>query len=221
MVSRLRGLGSEMVWKEYSRGAGPLTPTVESIVNDYMRRLEQSLSGLSPDVARDVASQIREHIATALSAIPNPSESDVRNILEEVGSPLSIAKAASAEFPSAHRVSLRTLSFWAYVLLFGALWGYATFGYTNQNLDGSTDTGMFFVWVVMALVGSTLVGLKNRRIRDRRTRTRITLGDGAVIIGALVLIAVLPSFIGMVKGLLMLAPFSVYYYKTWHIYQVG
>jgi hypothetical protein len=198
-----------------------MTSTAESIVNDYMRRLEQDLSGLSSDVARDVASQIREHIAAALSTISNPSESDVRNILQEVGSPLIIAKAASAEFPSAHRVSLRTLSFWAYMLLFGSLWGYATYGYTINNSDGSTDTGMLFVWVVMAFVGSTLVGLKNRRIRDRRTRTRITLGDGAVIIGALVLIAVLPSFIGMVKGLVMLAPFCVYYYKTWHIYQVG
>jgi hypothetical protein len=198
-----------------------MTSTAESIVNDYMRRLEQDLSGLSSDVARDVASQIREHIATALSAIPNPSESDARNILEEVGSTQSIADASAAEFPSAHRVSLRTLSWWAYVLLFGSLWGYATFGYTIKHSDGSTDTGMLFVWVVMAFVGSTLVGLKNRRIRDRRTRTRITLGDGAVIIGALVLIAVLPSFIGMVKGLVILAPFSIYYYKTWHIYQAA
>src|ERR1035437_6430849 len=198
-----------------------MTSTAESIVNDYMRRLEQDLSGLSSDVARDVASQIREHIAAALSAISNPSESDVRNILEEVGSPLSIAQAASAEFPSAHRVSLRTLSFWAYVLLFGALWGYATFGYTINNSDGSADTGMLFVGVVMAFVGSTLVALKNRRIRDRRTRTRITLADGAVIIGALVLIAVLPSLIGMVKGLVLLVLFTAYYYKTYHIYQAA
>jgi hypothetical protein len=198
-----------------------MTPTAESIVNDYMRRLEQSLSSLSPGVAKDVASQVREHIADALAAISNPSESDVRNILEEVGAPLGIAQAASAEFPSAHRVSLRTLSFWAYTLLFGSLWGYAMYGYTNHNLDGSTDTGLLLVWVVMALVGSTLVGLKNRRILDRRTRTRITLGDGAVIIGALVLMAVLPSFMGMVKGLVMVAPLSVYLYKTWHIYQVG
>ena len=198
-----------------------MTSTAESIVNDYMRRLEQDLSGLSPDVARDVASQIREHIATALSAIPNPSESDVRNILVEVGPTQSIANASAAEFPSTHRVSLRTLSWWAYVLLFGALWGYATSGSTSMTGDGSTDTGMLFVWVVMAFVGSTLVALKNRRIRDRRTRTRITLGDGAAIMVALVLIAVLPSFIGMVKGLVILAPFCVYYYKTWHIYQVG
>lgn len=195
--------------------------SAESIVNDYMSRLEEQLSGLSPDVARDVASQVSEHIAAALSAIPYPSESDVRNILEEVGSPHSIAAAAAAEFPSRHRVSLRTLSFWAYVVLFGAIWGYATYGYTFNNSDGSRDTGMLFVWVAMATAGSTLIGLKNRRIRDRRTRVRITLGDGAVIMGALVLIAVLPSFIGMVKGLVILAPFCVYYYKTWHVYQAA
>src|SRR5450759_1669313 len=206
---------------EYWRGAGPMTPTAEEIVKYYMSQLEEQLSGLSPDVARDVASQVSEHIAAALSAILNPAESDVRNILEEVGSPHSIAAAAAAEFPSTHRVSLRTLSFWAYVLVFGAIWGFATYGYTFNNSDGSRDTGMLFVWVAMATAGSTLIGLKNRRIRDRRTRVRITLADGAVIIGALVLIAVLPSFIGMVKGLVILGLFSAYYYKTWHIYQVG
>ena len=198
-----------------------MTPTAEEIVKYYMSQLEEQLSGLSPDVARDVASQVSEHIAAALSAIPNPAESDVRNILEEVGSPHSIAAAAAAEFPSTHRVSLRTLSFWAYVLVFGAIWGFATYGYTFNNSDGSRDTGMLFVWVAMATAGSTLIGLKNRRIRDRRTRVRITLADGAVIIGALVLIAVLPSFIGMVKGLVILAPFCVYYYKTWHVYQAA
>jgi hypothetical protein len=198
-----------------------MTPTAESIVNDYMRRLKQQLSGLPPDVAGDVASQVSEHIAAAISAISNPSESDVRNILEEVGSPQSIAKAAAAEFPSTHRVSTRTLSLWAYVLLFGALWGYAAFGYTIKNADGSNDTGMLFVWLVMGFLGSTLVGLKNRRILDGRTRARITLGDGAVIVGALVLIAVLPGFIGMVKGLVLLALFAAYYYKTWHVYQAA
>src|SRR5664280_3468242 len=117
-----------------------MTSTAESIVNDYMSRLEQSLSSLSPDVATDVASQVRDSIADARSAISNPSESDVRNVLDEVGPPLSIAQAASAEFPSAHRVSLRTLSFWAYVLLFGALWGYAMSGSTSMTGDGPADT---------------------------------------------------------------------------------
>ena len=114
-------------------------------------------------------------------------------------------------------VSLRTLSQWAYMLTFGALWGYATFGYTIKNSDGSTDTGELFLWVIMALIGSTLVGLKNHRIRDGRMRARITVSDGAVIIGALVLIAVLPDFIGMVKGLVLLVMFSAYllwYFRT-------
>ena len=54
-----------------------MTRTTESIVNNYMRRLERRMSGLPPHVASDVATQVREHIAASLSAIPNPSESDV------------------------------------------------------------------------------------------------------------------------------------------------
>ena len=69
---------------------------------------------------------------------------------------------------------------WAYMLSFGALFGYATYGYTITNIDGTTDTGMIFVWVIMALVGSTLIGLKNRRIGDRRLRARINVTDLAV-----------------------------------------
>jgi len=106
---------------------------------------------------------------------------------------------------------------WAYMLTFGALYGFATFGYTHKNLDGSTDTGMLFVWIAMALVGSTLIGLKNRRITDKRMRARITLGDGAVILGSLVLIAALGSFAGMEKGLVLVVLFTAYllwYFRT-------
>jgi nitrate reductase gamma subunit len=113
--------------------------------------------------------------------------------------------------------AFRAASLWAYMVTFGALYGFATFGYTHKNLDGSTDTGMLFVWVAMALVGSTLIGLKNRRIADRRMRARITLSDGAVIIGSLLLIALLGSFAGMVKGIILLALFASYllwYFRT-------
>ena len=106
--------------------------------------------------------------------------------------------------------SLRALSLWGYLLAFGALFGFATFGYTIHNTNGSTDTGMLYVWVVMALVGSLLIGFKNRLIRNGRLRAKITLTDGAILIGALVLIAVMPGYIGMVKGLVLLAVFTVY-----------
>jgi Ca2+/Na+ antiporter len=71
---------------------------------------------------------------------------------------------------------------------------------------------MIFVWVIMALVGSTLIGLKNRRIGDKRLRARINVTDLAVLMAALVLIAVLPGFIGMLKGVVLLALFAPYAY---------
>jgi Ca2+/Na+ antiporter len=99
---------------------------------------------------------------------------------------------------------------WAYLLTFGALFGYATFGYTIKLSDGSADTGMLFVWVIMALVGSTLIALKNRRIINGPLRMRVFLADVAVIAAALVLISVLPDFIGMMKGLVLLVLFTAY-----------
>ena len=107
-------------------------------------------------------------------------------------------------------VSFRSMSICAYSLAFGALFGVATFGYVVRNSDGSADTGMIYVWTILALVGSTLIGLKNRRIGNGQQRARIYLSDGAVLAGALVLIGVLPSAIGMVKGLVLLALFTAY-----------
>lgn len=74
----------------------------------------------------------------------------------------------------------------------------------------------------MALIGSTLIGLKNHRIRDRRLRFRLSLADVAVLAAALVLIAVLPGFVGMVKGLVLLVLFGAYlywYFKTLETFQ--
>lgn len=116
---------------------------------------------------------------------------------------------------STSSASLRTLSLWAYVLTFGALWGYSL----NRTgiANGSTGTGALFVWVVMALVGSSLIGVKNHRITDKRVRTRITVGDGAAIGAGLVLIIALPDFLGLIKGLALLVlvtPYVLWYFRT-------
>jgi hypothetical protein len=193
-----------------------MTLKSESIVNDYMRRLEQQLSGLPPDVARDVASQVREHIATALSAISNPGESDVRNVLAQVGSPQSIAAAAAADFPSTrptHRISLRTLSFWAYVLWFGALWGY------NPASFATMDAGLVLITYVMAFTGAALIFFKNRRISDKRLRNRISLSDLLVAMTGLAIDFLMPASLGMLRGPVLLVLFATYLYKTWHIYE--
>lgn len=112
--------------------------------------------------------------------------------------------------------SFRTMSRWGYMLAFGSMFGFATIGYQIHLSNGSVDTGELYMWVVGALIGSLLLGFKNRLIRDGRLRALFTLSDGAALLGGLVLIAVLPGYIGMVKGLVLLAMFAVYllwYYR--------
>jgi hypothetical protein len=102
------------------------------------------------------------------------------------------------------------------MLAFGSMFGFATIGYQIHLSNGSVDTGELYMWVVGALIGSLLLGFKNRLIRDGRLRALFTLSDGAALLGGLVLIAVLPGYIGMVKGLVLLAMFAVYllwYYR--------
>ena len=105
--------------------------------------------------------------------------------------------------------SLRTASLWAYVLAFGALFGYATYGYTIQTPNGP-DASEIWMWVAMALIGATLLALRNRRIRNRGLRLRVSVGDGLVLLVALLLVIVLPAFIGVLKGLVLLALFIPY-----------
>jgi DNA-binding CsgD family transcriptional regulator len=109
-------------------------------------------------------------------------------------------------------VSLRTLSLWAYALSYGALFGYA--GY-NPNGNGGTDAGIIYLWYGIALAGSILIVLKNRRLGNQRLRTRVYVTDLAVVVAALLLIAVLPASMGMLKGPLLLALFGSYVY--WYL----
>lgn len=107
-------------------------------------------------------------------------------------------------------VNLRTLSIWGYVLAFGSLFGVATFGYSIHGPSGSTQTGLFYVWLVTALIGSSLIGYKDHLVTAGRLRARVTLSDGAVLLAALVLIVVLPSFMGIIRGLILLVLFTPY-----------
>jgi hypothetical protein len=108
--------------------------------------------------------------------------------------------------------SLRRVSRLAYVLAFGSLFGYAFYGYRTHGVDGWgwAATGMLYVWGAAAVIGLSLIGFKAHLITDRRLRVRVTLSDGAMLLAALALIAVLPSFMGMVRGLILLALFTPY-----------
>ena len=107
-------------------------------------------------------------------------------------------------------MSLRAVWAWGYTLAFGSLYGAATVGFPPHSHDGSTDVGLSLIALVIAVVGFSLVGFKYHLITERRVRTWVTLSDGAVLLAAFVLIAVLPSSLGMSKGLVLLAVFLPY-----------
>ena len=101
----------------------------------------------------------------------------------------------------------RSLSIWAYVCLFGALWGYATFGSSALGHDGAAVTeqrGALAVWVALALTGSTLVGLKNHLVADRRIRGFLYMSDLAITGILLALIFITPASLGLLRGGLVL-----------------
>src|SRR5882757_261394 len=77
-----------------------LTDTGESRVNGYLFVLERSLrSFLPPDVVRDAVREIESHLRErVLSADGAPNERDaLQRILAELGPPLRVAQAYSAE----------------------------------------------------------------------------------------------------------------------------
>lgn len=77
-----------------------LTETGESRVNGYLFVLERSLKTfLPPDVARDAVREIESHLRERVaSADGAPNEPEVlEKILAELGSPLHVAQAYSAE----------------------------------------------------------------------------------------------------------------------------
>ena len=112
-------------------------------------------------------------------------------------------------------MSLRTLAFWANAFWFGALWGF------NPQSWGSQETGLLVVSYAMALVGSALIILKNRRIQDRRLRRRIEFADFAVSAVAITFDWLLPASLGILRGPVLLAIFAAYYYRTWSLYEAG
>jgi hypothetical protein len=184
------------------------------MVENYLRELRQALGSLPPAVANDVASQVSEHIDAALSAISNPSESDVKHVLAEVGSPLTIARAAAEEFPSTHWVSLRTLSFWGYTFWFAALWGFSP-------RDVGTDPWLVLIGCAMALFGQGLLLLRTTRVKDRHLRSRVYRNDLAVVMAALAIDLFLPVSVRVLKGPVMMVLFLTYYSRTRHLWEIG
>jgi hypothetical protein len=66
----------------------------DSLVDDYLRRLDAAASALPAHQRDELVSEIRDHLQEALRQIPAGDQAAVRNVLERLGPPEEIAAAA-------------------------------------------------------------------------------------------------------------------------------
>src|SRR5687768_6352797 len=71
-------------------------------VDEYLRELERSLRDVPRERRHEILTEIEAHIDALLAEHgPAPSEADLRNVLERVGRPDDIARAARDEVDAA------------------------------------------------------------------------------------------------------------------------
>lgn len=70
----------------------------DTIVEGYLKRLDDELSDLPSARRKEVSSQIAEHIAEARSALSDETDADVLTILDRLGEPDEIATEARSHF---------------------------------------------------------------------------------------------------------------------------
>lgn len=72
--------------------------SADSIVHDYLGRLESELAGVPRAGRREVLDEIKAHIAEGRAWLPEDGEIGVRNLLERLGEPSDIAAEARERF---------------------------------------------------------------------------------------------------------------------------
>lgn len=69
-------------------------PELDGMVNEYLRDLENALAMLEPSHRAQLVQEIRQHIADLRSLQQVRNSSEMKNLLDQVGSPSDIAAAA-------------------------------------------------------------------------------------------------------------------------------
>jgi uncharacterized membrane protein len=69
----------------------------ETLIDDYLRRLDKLLMSLPKVTRQQLLAEIGEHITSALSQLENPSDADIRAMLARIGRPEDIATEAVGE----------------------------------------------------------------------------------------------------------------------------
>ena len=90
-------------------------------VDRYFERLERALADLPPERRRELMEEIRDHVDQSLSSHPDPTEAEVRNVLDRLGDPAEIASEARERFGVRRARAARTDWAAVFLLPFGGL----------------------------------------------------------------------------------------------------
>jgi hypothetical protein len=74
--------------------------TTDTLVDDYLKRLDRELAGLPRARRRELVQEISGHIAEARAGMGRENEADIRNLLDRIGDPADIAAEAGAGAPA-------------------------------------------------------------------------------------------------------------------------
>jgi hypothetical protein len=149
----------------------------DTLVEDYLRRLDAAASRLSTDRRTELVSEIRDHLQEGLRQSGTNDEVSVRNLLERLGPPEEIITEA-ADPPPVNDLPVRPLetnSSAVVSLVLGALWllGIGSvlalvFGYrARRELESSeprqggaalATAGIVLGWVGIAVLLVVVVG---------------------------------------------------------------
>lgn len=75
-----------------------MTVEARQILDDYLSALEGELRDLSPSDRAEIVLEFREHFEDARREVIDPTEAQLRNIVERLGAPSEIAAEARARF---------------------------------------------------------------------------------------------------------------------------
>jgi uncharacterized membrane protein len=135
-------------------------------VRSYLDELERALRDLPKDRRQEIVRDIRGHIDVALADLGEPSDADIEQVLDGLGTPQEIAEAAFAEQPPARpRMAVRdvatvillliggiVLPFFGWVIGLVLLWS-STAWRTRDKVIGSliVPGGLFGSLIVFGL----------------------------------------------------------------------
>jgi uncharacterized membrane protein len=149
--------------------------TVDSrrILDDYLGALEEELRGLSPSDRTEIILELREHYEEARRELPDPTEADLRNIVERLGPPAEIAAEARQRLG----VAVPTVE--------SGPTSVAPPSSRPTSAAGALEIAALILWVLWWPIGVILMALSpGWTRREKAIAMVVELGFFAVLLGA-------------------------------------